>query len=129
MSRPSWASPAPSARCSWTRWSRTCPPRDEALPSISPGGSPPSRIFASETLHDLDALIAQLEREAEAGTRTGWEADEAHTRGGWPTIWRDERAASLSASAAELRRFRMSMTAILDALEAERVAHRLMDME
>lgn len=89
----------------------------------------PSRIFASETLHDLDALIAQLEREAEAGTYAGWEADDAHSRGGWPTIWRDVRAASLTASAAELQRFRMSITAVLDALEAERIANRLMDRD
>ncbi|RJL05889.1 hypothetical protein D3P06_05530 [Paracoccus aestuarii] len=89
----------------------------------------PSRIFASETLHDLDALIAQLEQEAEAGTRTGWEADDGHSRGGWTTIWRDERAASLTASAAELRRFRMSITTVIDALEAERIANRLMDAE
>nr|WP_111297749.1 hypothetical protein [Paracoccus saliphilus] len=87
----------------------------------------PSRIFTSETLHDLDALIAQLEREAEAGTYAGWEADDGHSRGGWPTVWRDQPATSLNASAAELRRFRMSITTVLDALEAERVANRLID--
>lgn len=89
----------------------------------------PSRVFASAMLHDLDALIALLGHEAQAGTRTGWEADEAHSRGGWPTIWRDERAASLTASAAELRRFRTAITTVLDALEAERIANRLMGTE
>lgn len=86
----------------------------------------PSQIFRTELLHDLDALISLSEREAEAGTHVGWEADECHTRGGWPTLWRDERAAALAASAAELRRFRNSITTVLDALEAERLTNRLM---
>ncbi|MGZ3215813.1 hypothetical protein [Paracoccus sp. T5] len=112
---------------------------DEVVPHLAPARRAaaehvarrliPSRIFASETLHDLEALIAQLEREAEAGTYAGWEADDGHTRGGWPTTWRDERAASLTASAVELRRFRMSITTVLDALEAERIANRLMDRD
>lgn len=89
----------------------------------------PSRVFGSAMLMDLDALIAFLEGEAEAGTHTGWEADDAHSRGGWPTIWRDERAASLTASAAELRGLRTAITAVLDALEAERIANRLMGTE
>lgn len=113
--------------------------QDEVVPHLPPARRAaaehvarrltPSRIFACETLHDLDALIAQLEREAEAGTHTGWEGDDAHTRGGWPTVWRDDRAASLTASAAELSRFRLSIIAVLDALEAERIANRLMDRE
>lgn len=89
----------------------------------------PSRVFASAMLHDLDALIALLEREAAAGTHAGWEGDDGHSRGGWPTIWRDERAASLTASAAELRQFGASITAVFDALEAERLANRLTDGE
>lgn len=80
------------------------------------------RILRAELLHDLDALIALVEREAERGTWTGWEADEAHTRGGWTTIWRDERASSLAAAAGELRALRASIAAILDWREAMRLA-------
>lgn len=77
-----------------------------------------SRILRAELLHDLDALISLVESEAERGTWMGWESDEAHSRGGWTTIWRDERAICLAASTAELRTLRATITAVLDWCEA-----------
>lgn len=88
-----------------------------------------NRILRDELLHDLDALIALVESEAERGTWTGWEADEGHTRGGWTTIWRDERAIILGASATELRALRAAVAAILDLREAVRLTERLTAIE
>ena len=84
-----------------------------------------SRIFEETMLHDLDALIALVEREAETGTHRGWQADEHHIRGGWPLIHRDERAEALARSAAELRGLHDGIAGVLDAVEAERVRNRL----
>lgn len=87
------------------------------------------RIFNEATLHDLDALITLVEREAEVGTHYGWQADDDHVRGGWPTVHRDERASALSSSASELGRFHRAIAAVLDAAEAERAANRLLAEE
>ncbi|EAR51818.1 hypothetical protein OG2516_15994 [Oceanicola granulosus HTCC2516] len=84
-------------------------------------------IFLEKMLHDLDALIALVEREAEAGTRHGWQADDNHVRGGWPTLHRDERASALSWSASELSRFHGAIAAVLDAAKAERATTRLLE--
>ena len=83
------------------------------------------RIFDQEMLHDLEALIVFIEREAEFGVHHGWKADACHIRGGWPTIWRDGRSTDLVRSCGELRGLRVAIAAVLDAVEAERVANRL----
>ncbi len=76
-------------------------------------------------LHDLDALISLVERDVEADSHRGWEADDNHIHGGWPTIYRDERASALSWGASGLRRFHSDIAAVLNAAQAERVTDRL----
>lgn len=88
-----------------------------------------SRILRAELLHDLDALISLVESEADRGTWMGWEADEAHSRGGWTTIWRDERAICLATSAGELRALRTSVAAVLDWQNTLRLTARMTDSE
>jgi hypothetical protein len=83
-------------------------------------------IFDETMLHDLGALIALVEREAEAGTHRGWQADENHIEGGRPLIHRDERAEALASSTIHLRGFHEGIAAVLDTVEAERVRQRLL---
>mgnify|MGYP001165755683 FL=1 len=85
-----------------------------------------SRIFDETMLNDLGALIALVERESEAGTHRGWQADAHHIRSGWPVIQRDARAEALASSATALRDLRMGIEAVLDVVEAARVRDRLL---
>ena len=62
-------------------------------------------------VQDLDALLAMLDREVQARTHHGWEADEHHVRGGWPTIHRDADGEALACGADALRRLHRAITA------------------
>lgn len=70
-------------------------------------------------LDDLDALMAMLAREAEAGTHHSWQADEHHVRGGWPVVDHEPAAAALLAGCRNVRAVRDAAAEVLDIARAD----------
>lgn len=85
-----------------------------------------SRLFRTEVLDELDALMMQVEREIAAGRSKTFRPHESDPSEGHVETSYDQRAAELTEALAELRALDAAITAVLDAVEARRVAATLL---
>ncbi len=76
------------------------------------------QLFEEDTLREMDALIAFLEREAETGTERGWQHDENDIHGGYETVEHDETATCLLRGAHVLRQLQEATAKVLDGVAA-----------
>lgn len=82
-------------------------------------------FFDEVTLRDIERFQWVLEREIDAGTHVGWEADEHHVCGGHEQVELDARARGLVPARACLERLRASIATAMDLARAQALAQEL----
>ena len=83
------------------------------------------QLFDVHALHDLEALIHQLERLVEEKTREVFRPNECDPSQGHVERVRDAAATALAEAAGELRILHRGIAAVLNAVEALRIANRV----
>lgn len=84
-------------------------------------------VFTDAFVQDLDTFVLAAERLVDCETEAGWEADENHSRGGYPVTIRSVRAMQIEGALPEIYAFREALLAAMSALEALRRMPELLD--